>query len=230
MTSRSSELLVSDESAPVERLLEPDLAEAKTETSEVAPLTSVPVAAPQSTLTPPDEDLARSMVAYQAGDGAAFEDIYHRLRAPLGRYLQSLTLDAAQAEDLLQETFLQMHRSRHTYLGPRVKPWAFGIARHVFLMARRSLTRRRRHEVDEMDGLPEIEVAGTPWQSFPERDGLRRSLARLPVSRREPLLLHHVWGFSFREIAGMLGLREVTAKVRSHRGLADLRQMLGGGR
>lgn len=167
------------------------------------------------------------MTAYQRGDAAAFEGLYRLLRGPLGRYLHSLTLDANQAEDLLQETFLQMHRSRHTYLGPRVQPWAFGIARHVFLMARRSFSRRRRHEVEEIEGMPEIEGGAAFWQSFPDRDRLRRAIARLPVSRREPLLLHHLWGFSFREIGGMLGLREATAKVRSHRGLGDLRRMLG---
>lgn len=174
-----------------------------------------------------DDLLNAAMDAYLAGDGDAFETLYNGLRRPIGRYLQSMALDAGLAEDLLQETFLQIHRSRHTYLGPRVQAWAFGIARYVFLMARRSRIRRRRHEVVADDDLPDIPCSGTVWQSFAEQDSLRRAIARLSETRREPLLLHHVWGFSFREIGGILGIREGTAKVRSHRGLADLRQILG---
>ena len=87
-------------------------------------------------------------MAYQGGDGAAFEMLYSRLAPQLGGYLRALCRDAARAEDLLQEAFLQVHRSRRTYLPPRpVKPWIYAIARNVFLMSRRAAGRRARHEV-----------------------------------------------------------------------------------
>lgn len=200
---------------------------ASPDTATVRSPSSTAVSTEDEAVRRAEDVLVTAMNAYLAGDADAFETLYHHLKRPIGRYLQSLTLDAALAEDLLQETFLQMHRSRHTYLGPRVQAWAFGIARYVFLMARRSRLRRLRHEVETDDHLLDIPCAGTVWQSFAEQDTLRRAIARLAESRREPLLLHHVWGFSFREIGGILGIREGTAKVRSHRGLADLRQMLG---
>ncbi len=176
-----------------------------------------------------ERDPSTLMAAYQAGEIAAFEELYRELQPPLRRYLVSLTLNVQHAEDLLQETFLQIHRSRHTYVPPRpVQPWAFGIARHVFLMARRSGARRQRHET-ETEELPEL-VAPADFDGFARRDQLRRAVAELAPGRREPLLLHHVWGFSFKEIGGLLGIREGAAKVRAHRGMAQLRAALGGDR
>ena len=57
-----------------------------------------------------------------------------------------------------------------------------------------------------------------------ERDGLRRALGAVLPDRREALLLHHVWGFTFIEIGQMLGIRPQAAKLRSSRGMGDLRR------
>ncbi len=70
-----------------------------------------------------DEGLLEAMVAYQRGDMEAFETLYAALRGALTGYLRALSRDRAVAEDLLQETFLQLHKVRHTYQPPRpVKP------------------------------------------------------------------------------------------------------------
>jgi RNA polymerase sigma-70 factor (ECF subfamily) len=97
----------------------------------------------------PDEgDLPALMMAYQAGELSAFERLYERLAPPLRQYLRSLTFDPATAEDLLQEAFLQIHRSRRSYRPPKpVMPWAFSIARNVYRMNRRSAGRRPRPQV-----------------------------------------------------------------------------------
>lgn len=166
------------------------------------------------------------MVAYQAGDLKAFEAFYHRLSPKLLGYLSSLTWEPGLAEDLLQETFLQIHRSRHTYLpGRPVQPWAFAIARHVFLMDRRARARRRRIESDRVEELPEIPVPSF-MAELGTRSELQQALAGLADDRREAVLLHHVWGFSFGEIGRMLGIREGTAKLRAHRAIGALRDSL----
>ncbi len=171
-------------------------------------------------------ELSAWMAAYQAGEGPAFERLYRRLAPKLRKYLISLTLNVARADDLLQETFLQIHRSRHTYAAPRpVEPWAFGVARHVYLMDCRAWARRRRLEVEPDDALPELPVPPAS-EGSEDRALLRRAVADLPAERREPLLLHHVWGFSFQEIAGMLGIREGAAKVRAHRARKELQGVL----
>jgi len=166
------------------------------------------------------------MVAYQGGELTAFDELYRKLAPKLRGYLSSLTWDPVLAEDLLQETFLQIHRSRHTYLPPRpVQPWAFAIARHVFLMERRQRTRRRRLESDPIGELPEIPVPAVMAKLGTKSD-VRRALAGLAADRREAVLLHHVWGFSFGEIGAMLGIREGTAKLRAHRAVTALRDSL----
>jgi len=176
-----------------------------------------------------EEDLTALMVAYQAGALAAFERLYARLAAPLRQYLRSLTLNPATAEDLLQEAFLQIHRSRHTYRPPLpVEPWAFSIARNVYRMDRRTAGRRGRHEVPAAEDVPEIPVPAAA-EGFAGRLQVRRALVRLPAEGREALLLHHVWGFSFGEIGGLLGIRGGTAKLRAHRALTALREDLNDG-
>ena len=173
-----------------------------------------------------DQELSGLMVAYQAGDLGAFESLYRQLAPRLRGYLSSLTWNPSLAEDLLQETFLQIHRSRRTYLPPRpVRPWAFAIARHVFLMDRRASVRRSRFESEQLDELPEIPVPPA-MEQLGTRADVRKALARLGDDRREAVLLHHVWGFSFGEIGAMLGIREGTAKLRAYRAINALREML----
>lgn len=165
------------------------------------------------------------MIRYQGGSLEAFQEIYAQLAPGVRRYLSHLTAGAPIADDLLQETFLQMHRSRAAY-NPAyaLKPWLFGLARNTCLMNRRAARRwaevhESRDELPEFPVFPEVERLGS-------RDEIRRSLARLPPDQAEALLLHHEWGFSFDEIAGMLGISSPAARARASRGMAELRVAL----
>src|SRR5260370_28268945 len=90
-----------------------------------------------------DRELSTLMVEYQAGSLEAFQAIYLRLSLQLRRYLQHLARGSDAADDLLQETFLQLHRSRAGF-NPAyaVRPCVFGLARNVFLMNQRASRRR----------------------------------------------------------------------------------------
>ena len=100
-----------------------------------------------------EERLIAHMIGYQQGSLDDFEGLYAALKQPLLRYLWTFVRNAATAEDLLQETFLQLHRARRTYQPPRpVRPWIYAITRHVALMHLRS--GRRRKEVLADDQLP----------------------------------------------------------------------------
>lgn len=176
------------------------------------------------------DELSTLMVRYQAGDGRAFEALYRILSPPLRRYLISLTRSTTVADDLLQEAFLQLHRARHTYQPDRpVRPWAFAIARHAFLMDRRTKARKGfdlfpEGEAPELPVPPEVE-------GFADRQALAAALQALPRDRREALVLHHVVGLSFQEIGSTLGIRGGAAKLRAHRGMVMLREhLLGPGR
>jgi RNA polymerase sigma-70 factor (ECF subfamily) len=172
-----------------------------------------------------EEQLRALMIRYQGGSLEAFQEIYAQLAGPVRRYLSHLAGGSEIADDLLQETFLQMHRSRAAY-NPAyaVRPWVFGLARNVFLMNRRAARRwaevhESREELPESAVLPEAESLGS-------RDEIRRGMACLSADQAEALLLHHEWGFSFDEIAGMLGISAAAARARASRGMADLRAAL----
>jgi len=174
-----------------------------------------------------DEGLLEAMVAYQRGDMEAFETLYTALRGALTGYLRVLARDAAVAEDLLQETFLQLHKVRNTYQPPRpVKPWVYAIARNVFLMHRRAAYRRARHETIADETLPDVPVP-PEIESLGDRETVQKALTRLPEGRRNPLVLHHMLGMSFKEVGAALGISEGAAKVRAHRALAELREVMG---
>ena len=176
--------------------------------------------------TPAQVNLAELMVRYQQGELAAFEALYERLAPKLRGYLSSLTWSRAQSEDLAQDTFLQIHRARHTYLPPRpVTPWAFAIARHVYLMHLRSNARRSQIELSPLEELGDIPVPPV-MEGYATRLELLKAIQKLSAERREAVLLHHVWGLSFAEIGAMLGVREGAAKLRAHRALQALRELL----
>lgn len=172
-----------------------------------------------------DDELRALMTRYQGGSLNAFQEIYAQLAPGVRRYLRHLTGGSETADDLLQETFLQIHRSRAAYNAAyAVKPWIFGLARNVFLMNRRAARRwaevhESREELPEFPVPPEVERLGSTHE-------VRRCIAGLAADQAEALLLHHEWGFSFQEIAGMLGISVAAARARASRGMADLRDAL----
>ena len=173
-----------------------------------------------------DSRLRELMREYQSGRFEAFDELYALLAPVLRRYLLSHARDAARADDLVQETFLQLHRARHTYdLAYAVTPWAMAIARHVRLMDRRTQSRRpwAPEDVTEM----ELPVRGEAAASA-EKIDVRRALGQMAGLRRAAVIQHHVWGWSFREIAAKAGIAETAAKLRSSRGMAQLRGLLRG--
>jgi RNA polymerase sigma-70 factor, ECF subfamily len=175
-----------------------------------------------------DAALRLLMAQYQAGELEAFEELYRRTLPTVRGYLAALTRDTSRTADLAQETYLQIHRSRATY-DPRlpVKPWILAIARHVRLSDERSRWRRRAREVGGLEGVdmpvpPEVE-------GLADRDALARALAALPADRREALVLHHVYGLSFREVGHVVGVSEGGARIRASRGMTELRLLLARG-
>lgn len=171
-----------------------------------------------------DTRLRELMREYQDGRFEAFDELHAAIAPALRRFLLSHARDAAKADDLLQETFLQLHRARHTY-DPAfpVMPWAMAIARHVWLMDRRALSRRPR----ATDDVTEIELpVRAEAASYAVKTDVRRALGKVAAPKREAVIQHHVFGLSFREIAERAGIAETAAKLRSSRGMAQLRALL----
>ncbi len=183
----------------------------------------------QPFVTAPEErELAASMIAYQGGDLAAFQRLHGILSEELHRYFARSPRERRAVHDLVQDTFLEIHRSRRTYLPPLpVRPWVFGIARNVLARSRRvSPGERLATSLDAHAGS----VLAAPASTAHPGDELdvERALAGLPANAREPWLLHHAFGFTFQSIAERLGITVMAAKLRSSRATHALRSALRG--
>jgi RNA polymerase sigma-70 factor, ECF subfamily len=172
-----------------------------------------------------DPGLRRSMAEYQAGSVDAFDHLYAALVRELRAYLIALARDPSRADDLLQETFLQLHRSRASHIpGHPVRPWVFAIAKRTFLMHQRGTSRRLRREADP---VAQVSIAPAPADDqLHARQEVAGALRQVRPDRRKAFLLHHLFGFSFKEIAAKLGINAGAAKIRSSRGRQDMRQIL----
>jgi RNA polymerase sigma-70 factor (ECF subfamily) len=164
------------------------------------------------------------MTAYLGGDRAAFDELYRRYAGLLLRFLGK-GMSREETGDLVQQTFLHLHRSRADFReGSHLRPWLFTIAINVKRQYLR--TCRRRGEVAlELSALPGS--APGPFHADDLERSVRAAWAELPQDQREAIRLHWIEGFSFREIAQTVGATANAVKVRAHRGYVQLRIRLG---
>jgi len=173
----------------------------------------------------PNEDRLRDlMVRYQQGDAAAVEALVANLSPALLRFCWGPGMSHHDAEDLLQDCWLRIHRARHTYLPSEpLLPWIFAVARHTRLDAYR---RRRRL------GSREVLVAAGPEppSAAPAPDSEVMDLVnRLPDGQREVIVMLKVVGMSLEEVARATSSTAGAIKQKAHRAYAALRQMLAAG-
>jgi RNA polymerase sigma-70 factor (ECF subfamily) len=165
------------------------------------------------------------MVRYQCGDVSAAEELIRRLSPGILRYLVPSRLQKSDLEDLFQECWMRIHRSRHTYRAPEpVLPWIFAIARHTRLDGYR---RRRRRESREIlvANLPETS-ARFQRSPEPEQEEFYRLLNNLPESQRDVLLMLKVSGMSLEEVARATSSTVGAIKQKAHRAYEKLRLKL----
>jgi RNA polymerase sigma-70 factor (ECF subfamily) len=183
----------------------------------------------RSDLVPERTEADTAMERYAAGDNAAFARVYDALAPRLYGYLLRQTRDRARAEDLVQQTLLQMHRARDRFVpGADVTPWAFAIARRLLI----DTVRRGRREVLTDDGEPDAGTSADPSAddhvaAVELEARLRRELQRLPESQRTAFELVKSEGLSMAEAAAVLGTTTMAVKLRAHRAYEALRMALG---
>jgi RNA polymerase sigma-70 factor (ECF subfamily) len=174
----------------------------------------------------PDDALRELMGAYQAGRIDAFDRLYFSLEEELRAFFLARCRDPQRVDDLVQDTFLQIHRSRRSYLpGLPVRPWVFAIAKRVFLMYVRKVRRREAPEATALSSVAEP-AARAAGEHVMLRVELADALDRIPADGRHAFLMHHWRGLSFREIAATLGIDTGAAKLRSSRAAGRLRRLL----
>jgi RNA polymerase sigma-70 factor (ECF subfamily) len=173
-----------------------------------------------------------AMERYAAGDDLAFEEVYDALAPRLYAFVLRRTQgNRARAEDLVQQTFLQMHHARGRFTpGADVVPWAYSIARRLLIDS----VRRGTREVIAEDSVFDREVA--PLASADDLIVAKEmailveaELARMPPAQREAFDLVKSEGMSMAEAAEALGTTVTAVKLRAHRAYEAIRVVLGGG-
>jgi RNA polymerase sigma-70 factor, ECF subfamily len=164
------------------------------------------------------------MASYQTGDPTAATALIHLLSPALHRYFLVHSASRAHADDLLQETWLRIHRVRHTYQpGEPVLPWFYAIARHVRIdhYRRASRTTAREEKLTEAKHIDEsASVDNAPLEE------LEALLAPLPASQREVIEMLKVAGMSLEEVARATSSTVGSVKQRVHRAYKRLRQSI----
>ena len=176
------------------------------------------------------------MQRYCDGEAGAFRELYALVAPRLLGYLLKMARERALADDLLQQTFLKVHRARGSYVrGADPLPWIYAIAHRTFIDEARK-SKRAVVRVGGDDELPEV-AAGLTGESEDRRDEGRGdpelvtatldALAALPTQQREAVVLTKLDGKSVAEAAEIAGTTVGAMKVRAHRGYEALRRTLG---
>lgn len=179
-----------------------------------------------------DSPLDRAMDRYAAGEDDAFSELYDPLAPRLYGYLLRQTRNPARAEDLVQQTFLQMHCARGRFIrGAAVVPWAFAIARRLLIDGVRRDGREVSFEGNEESGGREAASSLMPQDDAMHAKQLamavERELSRLPEGQRAAFELVKAEGLSMAEAAAVLGTTVGAVKLRAHRTYELLRASLG---
>ena len=154
---------------------------------------------------------------------AAFRELFQRFAPVLLRVLGRDLSPSTLAEDLVQQTFLQVHRARLDFDPTRrFRPWLFTIA----LNLKREHLRAARQRPRAAEEGPELSVPPADQERVDVRQTIVWALERIPSEQREVIELHWFEGLSFGDVARCLGIEAVAAKVRAHRGYARLRALL----
>ena len=156
------------------------------------------------------------------GDGEAFEQIVHRFQRRIYGFAYRYIRDADEAQDLVQEIFLRIYRKLGRF-DPRrpFEPWLWRVAANVCA----NYLDRRAPRAAALDG-DDLSGGTTAPPALLEETRLGAALTHLPPNYRLLLALHYQADMPLAEIAGTLGLSEMTVKSRLYRARSHLQHAL----
>lgn len=158
------------------------------------------------------------------GEDSAFTMLFQSNYLFLYKYVMKLTLHPDLTEDLIQETMLKAYVHLQSFQGnSKFSTWLISIASRLFIDQERKKKReKKRYEKAKEDVMRKarwkVTANGEEWTEVLEL------FAGIDPDVRTPILLRHYYGFTYPEIAKMLGLKEGTVKTRVHHGLKRIRK------
>lgn len=188
----------------------------------------------------PEEDPdVQLMLAVQQDDSAAFETLFRKHLAKVVGFASSFVGSRARAEEIAQETFVRIYRTRRRYQ-PRARfsTWLYRIATNLCVSETRRTEHRLAHRAadgregerreDEVQALadPNARTAEEDLLAREEVDRVRMALESLPSQQRAALLLARVEGLSYAEVAATLHCSVSAVKSLVHRATIALRDRM----
>jgi len=172
-----------------------------------------------------DEEL---MVLYQSGNYLAFERLYERHSGRVFHYLKVKVNHGGHAQDLLQEVFLKVHRSRGRYV-PEYPflPWIFTIARNTVVDFLKS-SQRRESVGTTSEAIDSVSEPIFTVETM-EHD-LVHALGNLPPAQKRAIELRYLSDWSFEKIAEEMQTTPTNSRQIISRGIKKIRSLLDGGR
>jgi len=166
-----------------------------------------------------------------ASNGRWIEPVVDQWERPLVRYALSITGDLEQARDVVQETFLRLHREEGRRSVPvHLAAWLFKVCRHRALDVRKKENRMKSLGEEQMRVLPSGEASHT---SLAERRDTSAEIAglmaALPESQQEVLRLRFEHEMTYREISDVTGLTVTNVGYLLHTAIKTLRQDINSG-
>ena len=177
-----------------------------------------------------DEEL---MTGFQSGDDAAFEQLYERYKRPIYQYVYRRLAHAARSEEVTQEVFLGLVRSRGSWRNEAsFKTYVYRIALNQCASESRRGDFKKSEPLERPDGstIDVQEARPGPESETSRREEaelVRQALGQLDEEQREALLLREYQGLSYEEIAEVMGVALGTVKSRIFRGKLELKRLLG---
>ncbi len=174
------------------------------------------------------------MLAFQAGDEAAFEALVASYQGHVFSLLRRILGPAAVVEDLAQEVFVRVWRVRERYRPEgRFSTFLYRVTWNLALNAIRDGKRHRALRlVDREDGAPvdpPDRGGPAPWAAHDQgvwAERVREALQELPENQRAALVLQHYDGLGLEEVGAVLGISAKAAKSLCHRARENLRRIL----
>jgi RNA polymerase sigma-70 factor (ECF subfamily) len=171
----------------------------------------------------------------QRGDAASLEQIYASHRRRVYGICLRMVRNPSDAEDLMQETFIQVIRKIHAFRGESAfSTWLYRVTKNVVLMRLRkkrpwvaSLEEVLQEGVDSDHQLLQLAVNYSLFSPEIRWLELERAIEKLPPVHQRVLVLHDVLGYQHRTIGRMIGLTESNSKSQLRRARMRLGRMLG---